>query len=153
MNTGGGRRMGSPSRRDPALIAPICAAPAKGTPRKWPENCLKITENEVLHGSPIWDFLSRGKKACLRPIFTSRPENRDRVSNSSLECCGLVIHAARSGFFFLGYLSYQCFCGKHEIRDRGGVLQRVPGHFRRVDHACFHQVDILAGGNVVTFVP
>jgi hypothetical protein len=22
------------------------AAPAKGTPRKWPENCLKITENE-----------------------------------------------------------------------------------------------------------
>jgi hypothetical protein len=126
------------SRRDTALIAAICAAPAKGAPRKRPENCLKIAENEVLHGSPIWDFLSTGKKACLRPIFTSRPENRDRVSNSSLECRGLVIHAARSGFFFLGHLSHQCFCGKHESGDRGGVLQRVPGHFRRVDHACFH---------------
>ena len=39
------------SRRDTALIAAICAAPAKGTPRKWPKNCLKITENEVL----LWD--------------------------------------------------------------------------------------------------
>jgi hypothetical protein len=27
------------SRRDTALIAAICAAPAKGSPRKWPENC------------------------------------------------------------------------------------------------------------------
>jgi hypothetical protein len=36
------------SRRDTALIVAICAAPAKGTPRKWPKNCLKITENEVL---------------------------------------------------------------------------------------------------------
>ena len=39
------------SRRDTALIAAICAAPARGTPRKWPENCLKITETEVL----LWD--------------------------------------------------------------------------------------------------
>ena len=39
------------SRRDTALIAAICAAPARGTPRKWPENCLKIAENEVL----LWD--------------------------------------------------------------------------------------------------
>jgi len=39
------------SRRDMALIAAICAAPAKGTPRKWPQNCLKITETEVL----LWD--------------------------------------------------------------------------------------------------
>jgi hypothetical protein len=39
------------SRRDTALIVAICAAPAKGTPRKWPEDCLKITENEVL----LWD--------------------------------------------------------------------------------------------------
>jgi hypothetical protein len=39
------------SRRDTALIAAICAAPARCTPRKWPENCLKITENEVL----LWD--------------------------------------------------------------------------------------------------
>jgi hypothetical protein len=39
------------SRRDTALIVAICAAPAKGTPRRWPKNCLKITENEVL----LWD--------------------------------------------------------------------------------------------------
>jgi hypothetical protein len=36
------------SRRDTGLIAAICAAPAKGTPRRSPKNCLKITENEVL---------------------------------------------------------------------------------------------------------
>jgi hypothetical protein len=39
------------SRRDTALIAAICGAPAKGTPLKWHKNCLKITENEVL----LWD--------------------------------------------------------------------------------------------------
>ena len=38
-------------RRDMALIAAICAAPARGTPRKWPVNCLTITETEVL----LWD--------------------------------------------------------------------------------------------------
>ena len=39
------------TRRDTALIAALCAAPAKGTPRKWPENCLKIEGREVL----LWD--------------------------------------------------------------------------------------------------
>ena len=39
------------TRRDTALIAAICAAPARGTPRKWPKNCLKISETEVL----LWD--------------------------------------------------------------------------------------------------
>src|SRR5258705_10710731 len=39
------------TRRDMALIAALCAAPARGTPRRWPQNCLKITENEVL----LWD--------------------------------------------------------------------------------------------------
>jgi hypothetical protein len=39
------------SRRDLGLIAAICAAPARGTPRKWPKNCLKISETEVL----LWD--------------------------------------------------------------------------------------------------
>jgi hypothetical protein len=89
----------------------------------------------------------------FRPVFTSRPENRDRVSNCSLECCGLVSMPPEAGLFLLGHLTYQCFRGKHKSGDRGGVLQRVPGHFRGVDYACFHQVDILAGGNVVTFVP
>ena len=39
------------TRRDSALIAAVCSAPARGTPRKWPQNCLKITETEVL----LWD--------------------------------------------------------------------------------------------------
>jgi hypothetical protein len=38
-------------RRDLGLIAALCAAPAKGTPRKWPETCLKIEGREVL----LWD--------------------------------------------------------------------------------------------------
>jgi hypothetical protein len=39
------------SRRDLALIAAMCAAPARDTPRKWPVNCLKVRENQVL----LWD--------------------------------------------------------------------------------------------------
>ena len=39
------------TRRDSGLIAALCAAPSKGTPRKWPENCLKIDGREVL----LWD--------------------------------------------------------------------------------------------------
>jgi hypothetical protein len=38
-------------RRDLALIAAMCASPARGTPRKWPVNCLKVRENQVL----LWD--------------------------------------------------------------------------------------------------
>jgi hypothetical protein len=39
------------TRRDSGLIAALCAAPSKGTPRKWPETCLKIEGREVL----LWD--------------------------------------------------------------------------------------------------
>jgi hypothetical protein len=39
------------TRRDSGLIAALCAAPARGSPRKWPENCLKIEGREVL----LWD--------------------------------------------------------------------------------------------------
>jgi hypothetical protein len=39
-------------RRDSGLIAALCAAPARETPRKWPENCLKIEGREVL----LWDL-------------------------------------------------------------------------------------------------
>jgi hypothetical protein len=39
------------SRRDLALIAAMCAAPARGTPRKWPVHCLNVRENQVL----LWD--------------------------------------------------------------------------------------------------
>jgi len=36
------------SRRDLGLIAALCAAPARGTPRKWPVTCLTITGTQVL---------------------------------------------------------------------------------------------------------
>ena len=142
------------SRRDTALIAAICARLLKVLLENGQKIASKLQKTKCFRVANMGFSIHR-KKSCLRSIFTSRPENRDRVSNSSLDwnACGLVIHAARSGFFFLGHLSHQCFCGKHESGYRGGVLQRVPGHFRRVDHACFHQVDILAGGNVVIFVP
>jgi hypothetical protein len=39
------------SRRDMALIAAVCVAPARGTPRNWPVGCLEITQNEVR----LWD--------------------------------------------------------------------------------------------------
>ena len=39
------------TRRDSGLIAAVCSAPGRGTPRKWPQNCLKITQTEVL----LWD--------------------------------------------------------------------------------------------------
>lgn len=39
------------TRRDLALIAARCAAPARGTPRKWPVSCLKIKGNEVI----LWE--------------------------------------------------------------------------------------------------
>jgi hypothetical protein len=56
------------SRRDTALIAAICAAPAKGTPRRWPQNCLKITENEVL----LWDA-SIEEPCSLSPCVSGTP--------------------------------------------------------------------------------
>ena len=36
------------SRRDSGLLAALCAAPQKGTPRKWPLSCLTITGTQVL---------------------------------------------------------------------------------------------------------
>ena len=47
------------TRRDSGLIATLCSAPARGTPRKWPQNCLKITETEVF----LWD--ARIEEACF----------------------------------------------------------------------------------------
>jgi hypothetical protein len=47
----GGNHPSLTRRRDLALIAAMCAAPARGTPRKWPESCLKVRENQVL----LWE--------------------------------------------------------------------------------------------------
>jgi hypothetical protein len=49
------------------------------------------------------------------------------LAKTFLEWCGLVIHAARSRFFFLGASHHQCICGEHETGDRSGALQRRAG--------------------------
>jgi hypothetical protein len=85
------------TRRDLGLIAALCAAPARGTPRKWPENCLKIEEREVL----LWDT------AIEEPCFSislrfwhawrerlARPEQR-RLYRKSLQW-------SQSGLLFPG---------------------------------------------------
>ena len=56
------------TRRDSGLIAALCAAPAKGTPRKWPESCLKIEGREVL----LWEERSRNH-ASLFPCASGMP--------------------------------------------------------------------------------
>jgi len=60
-------------RRDTALIAAICAAPAKGTPRKWPKNCLRITENEVLLWEAAIEAGSTRPTAALQKISPMEP--------------------------------------------------------------------------------
>jgi hypothetical protein len=35
------------TRRDSGLIAALCAAPARGAPRKWPENCYAFGGTDV----------------------------------------------------------------------------------------------------------
>jgi hypothetical protein len=35
------------SRRDAALLAALCAAPARGNPRAWPKSCLAVTQSRV----------------------------------------------------------------------------------------------------------
>jgi hypothetical protein len=77
------------TRRDAALIAALCMAPAKGTPRKWPENCLKVEGRKVL----LWD------RAIEEPCFAlslhfwhawrerlDRPDQR-RLYRKSLGWC------------------------------------------------------------------
>jgi hypothetical protein len=74
------------SRRDSGLIAALCAAPARGTPRKWPQNCLKITETEVL----LWEVAIQEPCLALALRFWSvwrerlaRPDQR-RLYRKSL---------------------------------------------------------------------
>jgi hypothetical protein len=85
------------TRRDLGLIAALCAAPAKGTPRKWPENCLKIDGREVL----LWDTAIEEPCFALPLRFwhawrerLARPEQR-RLYRKSLQW-------SQSGLLFPG---------------------------------------------------
>ena len=85
------------TRRDSGLIAALCAAPSKGTPRKWPENCLKIEGREVL----LWDAAIEEPCFALSLRFwhawrerLARPDQR-RLYRKSL-------HWSQSGLLFPG---------------------------------------------------
>ena len=85
------------TRRDLGLIAALCAAPSKGTPRKWPENCLKIDGREVL----LWDTAIEEPCFALSLRFwhawrerLARPEQR-RLYRKSLQW-------SQSGLLFPG---------------------------------------------------
>ena len=75
------------TRRDSGLIAALCSAPARGTPRKWPQNCLKITQTEVF----LWDAPIREPCLALALRFwhawrerLARPDQR-RLYRKSLQ--------------------------------------------------------------------
>src|ERR1700736_1001448 len=103
-------------------------------------------------------FSIPSKKRVSPFYLNSRPENRYRVFEFSLEWCSLVIHPAhaartsRARFFFLRQLRHQCFCGEHESGDRSGVLQLRAGHLGRIDDAGLHQVLVFAGSHVEPFI-
>ena len=74
------------SRRDTGLIAALCAAPSRGTPRKWPVNCLAIAETEVL----LWEVAIQEPTLALALRFwhvwrerLARPDQR-RLYRKSL---------------------------------------------------------------------
>jgi hypothetical protein len=69
------------------VCASICAAPARGNPRKWPVNCLKITKNKVL----LWDALIEEPSFAISLRFwhawkerLARPDQR-RLYRKSLQ--------------------------------------------------------------------
>jgi hypothetical protein len=88
------------SRRDTALIASICAAPARGNPRKWPVTCLKITENEVL----LWDALIEEPSFAISLRFwhawrerLARPDQRRLYRKSLKWRIGDVVSSKQAG--------------------------------------------------------
>jgi hypothetical protein len=62
------------TRRDLALIASVCAAPARGIPRKWPVSCLKIKDQEVI----LWD--ARIEESCFALALRLWHAWRERLS-------------------------------------------------------------------------
>src|SRR5262245_5183239 len=71
---------------------------------------------------------------------------------------GLVIHAAHSArrhwrsFFLFRNFRDQCFGGEQQARDGRCVLQRAARDLGWIDDTGLHQVGVLLGGNIVTFV-
>jgi hypothetical protein len=75
------------TRRDLGLIAALCAAPGRGSPRKWPENSLKIEGREVL----LWDVAIEepcfAVSLCFWHAWRERPARPDqrRLYRKSLD--------------------------------------------------------------------
>src|SRR3984893_13901124 len=105
------------SRRDLGLIAAICAAPARGTPRKWPQNCLTIAETEVV----LWDVAIQEPCFALALRFwhvwrerLARPDQR-RLYRKSLQW-------SQSRLLFPG--PRRCSLGPSSPAQRSAATQR-----------------------------
>ncbi len=61
-----------------------------------------------------------------------------------------VVATGHAGTGLLGLVGNDRLGGEEERRDRGGVLQRRPGHLDRVDDASGDQVDVLTRSSVET---
>ena len=59
---------------------------------------------------------------------------------------------AGAAFSFSGSSRHERLGGEQQTGDRSRILQRIASHFRGIDNAGLHQVDVFAGGNVITFV-
>ena len=102
------------SRRDSGLIAAICAAPARGTPRKWPQNCLKISETEVL----LWTPQSRNH-ALLLPCASGTPGGNGWPGRINGGSTANRSNGVNQAFFFPG-LTALPWVGQHCITLCGG---------------------------------
>src|SRR5580692_9499319 len=60
--------------------------------------------------------------------------------------------AHRSTLLLLWNFGDQGFRGQHQRRNRSGILQRGPHNLRRIEHARFDQIFVLAGQGVVAVV-
>ena len=85
------------TRRDSGLIAALCAAPSKGTPRKWPGNCLKIEGREVL----LWDVAI--EEPCFAVSLRFWHAWRERLARPDQQrLYRKSLHWSQSGLLFPG---------------------------------------------------
>jgi hypothetical protein len=128
------------SRRDLGLIAAICAAPARGTPRKWAKNCLTIEGTEVL----LWDVAIQEPCFALALRFwhvwrerLTRPDQRRQ--SSPME--PITAPFPRAGRRSLGPSSP---AQRSAATQRGRRAQQHRAHHSGKDQSRFSSVRIIA---------
>src|SRR5712671_3662517 len=119
-----------------------------------------------IHGPAIFLHLGQSVKnmeVSPNPKNKAGPANAGpaRTTQFFLRHRGSVVHAfhavaaavtGRSLFFLLRNLSDEAFGGQQQASDGGGVLKRRAGDLFRINHPCLDEVNVFAGGDVVTFI-